>query len=88
VIKKLGLAVLLLSLSGAASAGGTTPSCQPIWFFGIDLNFWCPAPSPPAQGSGPTAAPEIDPASALSGLTLALGGLAVLRARRFKLPKQ
>ena len=86
--KKLGLAVLLLSLSGAASAGGTSTSCQPIWFFGVNLNFWCSAPTPPTQGSGPTAAPEIDPASALSGLTLALGGLAVLRARRFKLPKQ
>jgi hypothetical protein len=35
---------------------------------------------------GPTAvpllAPEIDPASALSGLTLLLGGLAVVRGRR------
>jgi hypothetical protein len=29
-----------------------------------------------------TAAPEIDPASAASGLTLRLGGLAVLRGRR------
>jgi hypothetical protein len=89
VTKKLGLAVLLLSLSGAASAGGTSTSCQPIWFFGVNLNFWCSAPPPPGQGSGgPAVAPEIDPASALSGLTLALGGLAVLRARRFKLPKQ
>jgi hypothetical protein len=37
---------------------------------------------------GPTAiplpAPEIDPASALSGLTLLLGGLAVVRGRRAK----
>jgi len=29
-------------------------------------------------------APEIDPASALSGLTLLLGGLAVVRGRRLK----
>ena len=35
---------------------------------------------------GPTAvlAPEIDPASALSGLTLLLGSLAVVRGRRAK----
>jgi hypothetical protein len=32
--------------------------------------------------SSPTAAPEIDPASALSALTLLLGSLAVLRGRR------
>ncbi len=30
----------------------------------------------------PVAAPEIDPASAVSGLTLLLGGLAVYRGRR------
>jgi hypothetical protein len=33
------------------------------------------------------AAPEIDPASMLTGLTLALGGLAVLRGRRLKDPQ-
>jgi hypothetical protein len=31
-----------------------------------------------------TSAPEIDPAGALSGLTLLLGGLAVVRGRRVK----
>jgi len=31
-----------------------------------------------------TAAPEIDPSSAIAGLTLLLGGLAVVRGRRFK----
>jgi hypothetical protein len=30
------------------------------------------------------AAPEIDPASALSGLTLLIGGIAVIRGRRRK----
>jgi hypothetical protein len=38
-----------------------------------------------STGSGPTSAvstPEIDPAGMLSGLTLLLGGLAVLRGRR------
>ena len=32
----------------------------------------------------PVGAPEIDPASAISGVTLLLGGLAVLRGRRTK----
>jgi hypothetical protein len=32
----------------------------------------------------PVAAPEIDAASAVAGLTLMLGGLAVLRGRRSK----
>ena len=31
-----------------------------------------------------TAAPEIDPASAISGVTLLLGGLAMVRGRRAK----
>ena len=33
---------------------------------------------------GPTPAPEIDPASAMSALALLAGGLAVLRGRRLK----
>ena len=32
-----------------------------------------------------TRAPEIDPASAMAGLTLLAGGLAVLRGRRVKI---
>jgi len=32
----------------------------------------------------PVSAPEIDPASALSGLTMLVGGLAVVRGRRKK----
>jgi hypothetical protein len=49
-------------------------------------------PNPPAgdqwkwrwKPPTPTAAPEIDPAGALSGLTLLLGGLAVVRGWRRK----
>jgi hypothetical protein len=40
--------------------------------------FWGPPPPPPWT----VRAPEIDPASALAGLTLLAGGLAVLRGRR------
>lgn len=35
-------------------------------------------------GNGPVAAPEIDPASAVSALTLLAGGLAVVRGRKKK----
>ena len=47
---------------------------------------WDRAPSPSAAAvatpRSAVAAPEIDPASAASGLTLLLGGIAVLRSRR------
>jgi hypothetical protein len=52
VNKILGVALLLMSVCGVASA------------------------------SVVASAPEIDPASAMSGLTLLLGGLAVIRGRR------
>jgi LPXTG-motif cell wall-anchored protein len=75
------LAVLLLSLGTVTAAqAGTNPLC-------IFLPFLCgpatPPSSPPSNGN-PTAAPEIDPASAISGLMLLSGGLVVLRGRRRK----
>ena len=53
-------------------------ACGPLTFFGVDFSF---APSS-SSSSPPTMAPEIDPGSAASGLTLLLGGLLVLRGRR------
>jgi hypothetical protein len=41
-----------------------------------------PSHSPGPGGGGPVAAPEIDPASAVSALTLLVGGLAVVRGRK------
>jgi hypothetical protein len=83
VVKKIGLAVMLAALSGVASA---KDSCK------IEYFLWFPievcAHDHDGRGSSPTRAPEIDPASTLAGLTLALGGLAVLRGRRYsKNPK-
>jgi hypothetical protein len=49
---------------------GLPSPCQPISFSSSNLGVWT------------TAAPEIDPASAASGLTLLLGGLAALSGRR------
>jgi hypothetical protein len=74
MIKKIGLVVLLATLSSVASARET---CTTKYLFGF-----IPYPSC-TRTSDPVAAPEIDPASAMAGLTLLMGGLAVLRGRRF-----
>jgi hypothetical protein len=76
--KQLFLAILLMSVAGAASASpGTNPLCE--W-----LPFLCPAPSKP----GPLKAPEVDPSSAIAAMSLLAGGLAVLRGRRIKATKE
>ena len=78
MFKKITLAVALLSIAGVASAGsGGGDGCIKLWFF-----EYCP-PRPPSHPA-PLKAPEIDPASALAGLSLLAGGLAVLRGRRIK----
>jgi hypothetical protein len=76
VFRKVSLALALMTLAGMASASsaGSGGKCfNVLWF-----NFCSPS-SPPA-----VAAPEIDPASAMAGLTMLAGGLAVLRGRRGK----
>jgi len=50
-----------------------------VAFAGGDHHPW-----PPTWWHQPTSAPEIDPASAVSGLSLLIGGLAVIRGRRRK----
>jgi hypothetical protein len=64
---------LILSLSGATTVAYFAPP-----------SFWG-GPGHGGGGSnggGPVRAPEIDPASAVSALTLLLGGITVLRARK------
>ena len=80
--KKLGLAVLLATLSGVASASIGAQSCKTEWF--LWWSWQVCTPTDPGSGGGTAAAPEIDPASAMAGLTLVLGGLTVLRGRRSK----
>jgi hypothetical protein len=66
-----------MSIGGVASASnneGGNNCLPPIWF----LPPLCFAP----PSSSPVKAPEIDPASAMAGLTMLAGGLAVLRGRR------
>lgn len=79
MVRTVGLLVLLMGLSGIASAGESCKVEYFLWWFPIEV-------CSPVIGGGPTpkAAPEIDPGSAITGITLAMGGLAVLRGRRFK----
>jgi len=78
MMKKIGLMVLLAAMSGVASAGGTGEVCTTKYlFFGLISYRSCTH-----GGGGTVSAPEIDPASAMAGLTLLMGGLAVLRGRR------
>ncbi len=77
MVRKISLALMLMTMAGVASAsnGGNSQQCyQILWF-----DFCFPSASP-----SPVQAPEIDPASAMAGLTMLAGGLAVLRGRRFK----
>jgi hypothetical protein len=76
VVRKIGLAVVLMAMAGVASAGGPGSSnCFHILW----LDF-----CPPGRDPAPVKAPELDPASAMAGLTMLAGGLAVLRGRRRK----
>jgi hypothetical protein len=70
-----------MSIAGAASAANNQ-CVQILWW------DFCPA-TPQIQQLPPTvSAPEIDPSSAMAGLTLMLGGLAVMRGRRAKITKK
>jgi hypothetical protein len=73
--------MILSSVAGVASA--TVPpgvTCTTHWFLGIIPYEVCTGTPQP----NPLRAPEIDAASAVAGLTLMIGGLAVLRGRRRK----
>jgi len=82
MFRKIVIAVALLAMAGVASAAGSRDSGECFRFFGFEL-FCLPAWNPD-PGSKPLRAPEIDPASAMAGLTMLVGGLAVLRGRRRK----
>jgi hypothetical protein len=71
VTRLFGLTLVLVTFAGTASASHFDPF--PSF---KDPHFRDPKPA--------ISAPEIDPASALSGLTMLLGGLAVVRGRRSK----
>ena len=80
MVRKLALAIVLTTMAGVASAGGRgTTTCTTHYFLGFPYEVCKTSPNP-----SPVAAPEIDAASAVAGLTLMIGGLAILRGRRTK----
>jgi hypothetical protein len=82
MVRKLALAIVLTTAAGIASATPPGVTCTTHYFLGIFPYEVCTvtAPSKPV-----VAAPEIDAASAVAGLTLMIGGLAVLRGRRSRI---
>jgi hypothetical protein len=83
MVRKFALAILMTTVAGIASAKVNAPgvTCTTHYFWGIFPYEVC-TNNPP---SNPVRAPEIDPTSAVAGLTLMIGGLAVLRGRRNKI---
>ncbi len=77
MIRNISLALVLMAVAGVASASEKreerSDQCVHI------LRF---TSCPRSHHSSPVKAPEIDPVSAMAGLTMLAGGLAVLRGRR------
>jgi hypothetical protein len=82
MFRKLALAIVLTTAAGIASATAPGVTCTTHYFLGFFPYEVCTTTAPPRP---PVAAPEIDAASAVAGLTLMIGGLAVLRGRRSKI---
>jgi hypothetical protein len=82
--KLAGLLVLMAVTSsahaGLASGNDSSLLCQIEQWLGITSS--CSDGGDGHRHHGPIPAPEIDPASAVSALTLLMGGLVVLRGRR------
>ena len=78
MFRKTSLALALMTIAGVASAKDSDKCIHILWF-----DFCAPS-----EKHEPVKAPEIDPSSAIAGLTLMMGGLAVLRGRRSKITKQ
>jgi hypothetical protein len=78
MVKKIALAIVLSSIAMAASAK-EKETCEWVWHGWLPV-LECTKDKPVTVAK----APEIDPASAMGGLTLLLGGLVVLRGRRSK----
>jgi LPXTG-motif cell wall-anchored protein len=79
MIRKIGLGILLAAVATAASAH-ETKTCKTEYLFG----FWPYEVCTDTKPIQVVKAPEIDSASAVAGLTLMIGGVAVFLGRRKK----
>ena len=78
MLKSIGIAALLLSVSGAALANGQDCKTKTVWVFGL-----FPIKEQVCEITKRTAvAPEFDAATAAGGVTLFAGGLAIFLGRR------
>jgi hypothetical protein len=82
MVRKLALAIVLTTAAGIASATAPGVTCTTRYFLGFFPYEVCTVAPPPKHVVG---APEISAASAVAGLTLVIGALAVLRGRRSKI---
>jgi hypothetical protein len=83
MVRKIALAILLTTAAGIASATPPGDKCTTHYFLGLFPHEVCTAAPP--HNKHVVGAPEISAASAVAGLTLVIGALAVLRGRRSKI---
>jgi hypothetical protein len=86
MVRKFALAILLTTIAGVASAHPHGDTCKTEHFWGF-IPFEVCTIDPSHKHKQVVAAPEIDAASAVAGLTFMVGGLAMLRGRRSKIAK-
>ena len=77
MLRSIGIAALLVSLSGAAFA--KAESCKTVWLWGIIPLQECQVIKPTPRTA---VAPEFDGATAAGAVTLFVGGFAIFLGRR------
>jgi len=87
--KKIVLGILLLGMTGVASAADPLvyDACTDLKGLDKYLDKLPVCQKVIAAETKAVAAPEMDPATAIAGLTLLLGGTAVIRGRRSRIAK-
>jgi hypothetical protein len=87
MVRKFALGVLLTAVAGVASATPPGVTCHTEYFLGLNFLPYEVCATDQSRKHPVVAAPEIDAASAVAGLTFMVGGLAMLRGRRSKIAK-
>ena len=77
MITKIGLGLLFCTMAAAAASSHETETCKKEYWGWFSHEVCRPSREP-----SPVAVPEIEPASAIAGLTLMAGILALARGRR------